>query len=144
MATVYAARQDPGGQTLKSNVPISDATAAALRAKTHPTRLSVTSYTADGAIPVAEGIAVLTKTSAAAMTVAAPVSGTDDGLVVEIVGGTDFAHVVTFTGTTLLDGTTGANLKWTSAAFIGSALRAMAMTGKWLVLTNNLGVITTS
>ena len=90
-----------------------------------------TVYTADGAILLTSGHHVIEKTSAAAMTVAAP-SG-QDGERLVIVSNTDFAHVITFTGSTLLDGTTGANLTVTLTAFKGSAITVVARGTKWLL-----------
>lgn len=91
----------------------------------------LTAYTADGAIALTEGVHAIENTSAAAMTVAAPAS--QDGLRLTIISNTDFAHVVTFTGATLLDGTTGANLTVTMTAFKGSAIRVVARGTKWLL-----------
>lgn len=88
-------------------------------------------YTADGAIALKSGIHTIAKTSAAAMTVAAP-SG-QDGERLVIISNTDFAHVITFTGATLLDGTTGANLTVTMTAFKGSAITVVAIGTKWLL-----------
>ena len=102
----------------------------------------ITTLAGDGAIPVnADSITNLTKGSAAAVTIAAP-GANNIGRRLEIHGGSDFAHVVTFTGSTLRDGTTGASVTWTAAAFQGSSLtvRAISATG-WSVVNNNLGVI---
>lgn len=91
-----------------------------------------TSYSADGAIAItASGNAVITKGSAAAMTVAAPSS--QDGTEITIISGSNNAHVITFTGTTLYDGTTGANTTVTMAAFIGAAVTILASGSIWLV-----------
>jgi len=98
-------------------------------------RKAVSTYTADGAIALTGGIHSIEKTSAAAMTVAAPSS--QDGTELTIVANTDFAHVITFTGSTLLDGTTGANLTVTLAAFKGSSLTVQAIGTKWLVKAQN-------
>src|SRR6267143_5732724 len=64
-------------------------------------------YAADAAITVSPQVAYLTKGSAGAYTVAAP-GAAGIGMVLVLTTGTDFAHVVTFTGSTLFDGTTGA------------------------------------
>lgn len=96
----------------------------------------------DAALPIdADMRFLLTKGSAAAITVAAP--GTANiGRKLEILGGSDFAHVVTFTGGTLRDGTTGASTTWTSAAFQGSSVTVRAISATtWNVVANNLGVI---
>jgi hypothetical protein len=58
-----------------------------------PVQFPTTAYSADGAITlVAGGIAVLTKSSAGAYTLAAPAG---DGCVLILVAGTAMAHVVT-------------------------------------------------
>jgi hypothetical protein len=95
-------------------------------------RVPITNYTADGAITLTSGVHKISKTSAAAMTIAAP-TAEQDGTRITITAGTNFAHVITFTGSTLLDGTTGANLTVTLAAFIGSTLTVIASGTKWLL-----------
>lgn len=96
-------------------------------------KLPTTAYTANGAIALLSGLHVIEKTgSAAAMTVAAPTAA-QDGTELTIIGNTDFAHVITFTGGTLLDGTTGANTTATLAAFKGSGVTVVARGTKWLL-----------
>lgn len=98
-------------------------------------------YAADGAITVAHQIAYLTKGSAGAYTIAAP-GAAGIGVPITFTTGTDFAHVVTFTGTTLQDGTAGANSTWTAAAVQGSSLTVVGVTAtKWNVVSFNLGTI---
>lgn len=96
----------------------------------------VTTYTADGAIALTPGVHVIAKATAAAMTIAAPSSGID-GARLLIVANTDAAHVITFTGATLLDGTTGANLTVTLTAFKGSAIVIVAVGTKWLLQSSS-------
>lgn len=98
----------------------------------------------DGAIPIdVDASYYLTKGSAGANSVAAP-GAANIGREIEILGGSDFAHVITFTGATLHDGTTGGHATVTLAAFQGSSVRVKAVTAaKWNVLRNNLAVITT-
>lgn len=96
-------------------------------------------YSADGAITVATQRAVLTKGSAAAMTLAAPTTA-QNGTIVTITAGSDYAHVITSTGN-ILDGTTGANNTVTLAAFKGSSVTLMAYGQKWLVLSNQVATI---
>lgn len=98
-------------------------------------------YANDGAITVVPQTAYLTKGSAAAMTIAAP--GTAGiGTQITITSGTDFAHVVTFTGTTLQDGTAGANTTWTAAVVQGTSITIVGVTAtKWNVVSFNLGTI---
>jgi len=96
---------------------------------------------ADGAITIdIDGMFLLTKGSAAAMTIAAP-GARNVGRKITIVSGSAFAHVVTFTGGTLENGVTGgAKTTWTSAAFVGSTLRVFAISPtRWAVLNLNLG-----
>ncbi len=102
----------------------------------------VTTITGDGAITIQSGTVFLTKGSPAAITLAAPSS--NDGVRICVIGASDFQHVITFTGTTLLDGTTGANLKSTLAAFAGSGLVVIAKGANWYVESNNLTTITTT
>lgn len=99
---------------------------------------------ADGAIPVGEENEnyLITKAgSAAAITIAAP-GAANVGRMRRITTGSDFAHVVTFTGGTLWDGTAGANSTWTSAAVQGSSIHIIAISAsKWNVLNFNGGTI---
>ncbi len=99
-------------------------------------------FTADGVIPIdLDRTISLAKASAGAFSVAAP-GQANVGRRLVFLTGSDFAHVVTFTGTTLEDGTTGLNTTWTSAAFAGSSLvvRARSAT-RWSVEAFNLGTI---
>lgn len=96
----------------------------------------------DGAVNIDyDGSVLLTKGSAAAITVAAP-GAKNVGRIKRITTGSDFAHVVTFTGSTLRDGTTGASITWTAAAFRGSSLVIQAVdAATWNVIGMNLGAI---
>lgn len=95
----------------------------------------------DGAVNVdggSEGV-LLTKGSAAAITIAAP-GVKNVGRIKRITAGSDFAHVVTFTGSTLRNGTAGGKITWTSAAFRGSSLMIQAVDAlTWNVIAFNLG-----
>lgn len=98
-------------------------------------------YVGDGAITLVPQTAYLTKPSAGAYTLAAP-GAAGIGVQIEMTAGTDFAHVVTFTGSTLKDGTTGAKVTWTSAAFIGSSITVLGVTAtQWVVISKNLGTV---
>lgn len=102
---------------------------------------TLNTYVGDGAISLVAQVAYLTKPSAGAYTIAAPGAG-GIGLKITFTAGTDFAHVVTFTGSTLKDGTTGAKITWTSAAFIGSSLTICGVTAtQWIVESKNLGTV---
>lgn len=113
------------------------------------TPLSATGYqtapvliAASGAInPSLAANYVITKAGVAVMTIAAPVTGTDDGKIIEIASSTANQHTVTFTGNTLISGAAGV-LTATFPASAGGNLRIMAMTAKWILLSNNLVVIT--
>lgn len=96
----------------------------------------------DGAVPIVrDRVFSIEKGSAAALTVAAP-GAANVGRRLTLIAGSDFAHVVTFTGTTLEDGTTGLNSTWTSAAFAGSSLTVVARSAtRWSVESFNLGTI---
>lgn len=102
---------------------------------------AIITYSTDGAITVAPQTALLTKGTAAAMTLAAP--GTAGiGTTLTITTGSNLAHVVTFTGTTLNDGTAGANSTWTAAAVKGSSITVVGTTAtEWNVVSFNLGTI---
>lgn len=98
-------------------------------------------YAVDGAITLVPQTAFLTKTSAGAYTLAAP-GAAGIGVQLELVTGSDFAHVVTFTGSTLRDGTTGAKITWTAAAFTGSSITVIGITATlWAVVSKNLGTV---
>lgn len=76
----------------------------------------------------------ITKGSAAALTLAAPTAGTDDGKILEIVSETAFAHVITC-------GTDGFNAKGSSGtatygAAKGNVCRLMARNGHWWNMGN--------
>lgn len=77
---------------------------------------------------------VLTKGSAAAITLGAPTAGTDDGLEIVFTSASAFAHVITATG--LLNGGAAGHNTATFAAQLGSGIMLMAYNGKWQVLAN--------
>lgn len=74
---------------------------------------------------------VITKAGVAALTIAAPTAGADDGMLLEITSSTANAHTVTATGL-YADGAGHVNLA-TFAAQIGATLLLMAYQGKWYV-----------
>lgn len=88
----------------------------------------------DGAIPVPtrDTRYVITKTSAAALTLAAPSAGSD-GVVLEFIGATDYAHVIT-SAAAFTDGTSGGNTILTSAAYAGSSVKLMALKGAYVLV----------
>lgn len=98
---------------------------------------TLTTYSGDGAITIASQVALLTKGSAAAMTVAVP-GASGVGVRITITSGSNFAHVITFTGGTLGDGTTGLNTTVTMTAFIGSSITVIGNTAtQWVVESQN-------
>lgn len=99
-------------------------------------------YAANGAIDISyDHTALITKGSIAALSVAAP-GARNIGRKIRITSGSDFAHVVTFTGGTLWDGTAGANSTWTTTVVQGCSLWVEAISAtKWNVLGFNLGTI---
>lgn len=110
-------------------------TGAVLRAVGYSGRQAGEILTSDGAVSVTSGITFLEKTSIGAFTIAAPSSS--DQTRKTIFANTDFAHVVTFTGATLLDGTTGANTTATFAAFKGASITVVARGAFWLLESSN-------
>jgi hypothetical protein len=89
---------------------------------------------ASGAIAPRQGQSyVITKAGVAALTLAAPTAGADDGTIIEITSGTAFAHTLTATGL-FNTGSTNVNLA-TLAAFAGATLVLMAYNGKWNVVS---------
>jgi hypothetical protein len=89
---------------------------------------------ADGAIPVRGGVVVITKGSAAALTLAAPVAGdTDDGKVLQIVSTTAFAHTVTNSSPGFNSNGASSDVA-TFGAAKGNTLTLMAYGGAWYVV----------
>lgn len=94
---------------------------------------AVTVASGDGAIAVKTGTVVITKGSAAALTLAAPTVTTDDGKILRIVSTTGYAHVIT-------GGVVGFNAKGSSGtATLGTAkgdgCTLIAYQGNWYSLT---------
>lgn len=88
---------------------------------------------ASGAIDphTAQRYMITKSTAIAAMTLAAPTAGADDGLNIEIMSSTAFAHTITMTGL-MVDGAAHVNLATLPAAG-GGALDLVAFNGKWYV-----------
>ena len=103
--------------------------------------LPVARYLVDGAISTGADVAVLTKATAGAYTLAAP-TALQEGKQIRITSDTAAAHVVTAT-TLLEDGVTG-GLKTTAtfAAFKGASLSLIAIGLRWHVLGKNAVTIT--
>ena len=92
----------------------------------------------DGALAIdRDATFVLTKGSAAAITLADP-GAANLGRRIVIIAGSDFAHVVTTTAA-IANGTAAKNT-WTSAAFIGSSITLRAVSATlWAVVNHELG-----
>lgn len=120
-----------------SNMDSSEAAILAMQAKLGVIQLAA----ADGAIALAAGECVITKSeSAAALTLAAPPTSMNGQRLV-IVSTTAQAHVVTATNL-IDDGVTGgAKDTATFGAFAGASIELMAYGGKWLVLNKNVVTI---
>lgn len=91
---------------------------------------AVNDYTASGAITQKEGTITLSGSGAHAMTLANPVSGADDGKVLQIISKTAQAHTVT----TIAGISGGANHKSTFGGAIGDLLVLKALGGVWYQL----------
>lgn len=89
---------------------------------------------ADGAIGIKNGTAIITKSTAAALTLALPTAGADDGLVLRILSTTAAAHTIT----TPASGLNGASHIATFAGNIGSSVELVAYNGSWY-MQNDIG-----
>lgn len=99
---------------------------------------------ASGAInPHLPGFYVITKAGVAALTLAAPTAGVDDGLEIEIASNTNFAHTVNVGAGNLLAAQAAA-AQIAFPAFAGAAVFLTAYQGKWIVYTGGLGTYTVS
>jgi hypothetical protein len=92
-------------------------------------------YAADGAIALYSHTAVITKGTAAAMTLAAPTATTHDGMIITVVSDTAAAHTVTAT-TVGFNKANAAGDVGTFGGAIGDGFSFVAYQGEWLVLTN--------
>lgn len=95
--------------------------------------------TGDGAITVQNAYVILSKATAAAITIAAPTAGTQDGLTIQVITATAQAHVITCA-------TDGFNAKGSSGtctftAAIGNSVTLRADTGHWYTVVKT-GVTT--
>lgn len=93
----------------------------------------------DGAIPTDRDITVLlTKGSAAAITLTATPGASLIGRRITVIAGSNFAHVVTCTGA--IGNGTALKTTWTSAAFIGSSCTFRCVSATvWAVENFDLG-----
>lgn len=102
----------------------------------------IQTITGDGAITITDGDVVLTKGSAAAITLAAPTAA-QLGTELTITAGSAFAHVVTATGL-IDDGVTGGSkTTMTFGAFVGASITLKSVqSSKWAVKSKNVVTIT--
>jgi hypothetical protein len=96
------------------------------------------SGTTDAIPPHTSAFYMITTAGVDACTLAAPTAGTDDGKIIDIYSSTANAHTVTATGL-FQDGSTTTD-KATFAARAGCGISLMAFNGKWIVLTQSVGV----
>jgi len=91
---------------------------------------------ADGVIdvPVRDTIFVIQKGAALASSTLGNPSAAQNGMIVILTSGSDFAHVVTTVA--VRDGTTGVHTTNTFLAFAGASLTLLAMNGQWYTLAN--------
>jgi hypothetical protein len=94
---------------------------------------------ADGAINLKHGDVFITKGSAAALTLANPVAGTDDGKILRIVSTTAFAHTVSNAAGAGFNGGGAASDVATFGAAKGNVLTVKAYQGVWYV-TGSIGI----
>lgn len=87
----------------------------------------------DGAITAKTGTVAITKTSAAALTIAAPTATTDDGKTLTVFAATGFAHTVTF-GTVGFNSSGTAQDVATFAAHKGNSITLKAYQGVWYAI----------
>lgn len=95
----------------------------------------VQTIAADGAIPVVSGNYLVTKGSAAALTIAAPAAA-DVGKVIQITSNTAFAHAITFTGNTLCCGTAAVATATCAAQKGAGVVLACRIVGFWHVVAS--------
>lgn len=95
--------------------------------------VTTTPLAASGAVnPHSAATYLVTKAGVAALTLAAPTTGVDDGVEIEINSNTANAHTLTATGL-LNTGSANVNLA-TFAAFAGAGLKLRAQSAKWNVV----------
>jgi hypothetical protein len=93
---------------------------------------------ADGAISIKNGLVLITKGSACALTLAAPVAGDDDGKILHVLSTTAFAHTITYTAG--LNGAGAGADVGTFAAAVGNRCAFVAYNGVWWMHSVNVGV----
>lgn len=86
----------------------------------------------DGAIAISDGLVYITKGSAAAITLAAPLA---DGYELEVISTTAFAHTLTQTTPGFNNGGTASDVG-TFAAAVGNSIKLRSYNGVWWVANN--------
>jgi len=94
----------------------------------------VTAATADGAITIQTGTVVITKATAAALTLGTPTVA-QNGTIIRIISATAAAHTVT-AATIGFNAADADGDVATFGAAIGNGMTVIAYGGEWLVLTN--------
>lgn len=95
----------------------------------------------DGALnPDLDQTYVITKGSAAALTLAAPINPGSNGKTITVTSNTAFAH--TITTATLLDTGTALTTSVVFAAFAGASVTLMAWAGRWKIISSNAITLT--
>jgi hypothetical protein len=93
---------------------------------------TVTAVTANGAVTPAPGLHVITKAGVCAITLAAP-STDQNGMTVNIVSTTAYAHTVTATGLLRNGGASSPYDLATFSAYIGAGISLIAHGGYWYI-----------
>jgi len=99
-----------------------------------PVQVVPQALSADGAIAVANGKYVITKGSLAALTLAGPTAGTDDGKEIEVTSDTAFAHTITLPAGKLKTGGAAATICTFTGTTGGGGIKLKAYNGTWKVL----------
>lgn len=94
-------------------------------------------YSANGAINILDGVHRITKTSAAAMTLAPPTAG-DEGTQITITSDTAFAHTVVITEGL---GGKGAAFDTMTFAAVGDSITLVAANLHWVPIAAPYGVV---
>ena len=92
-------------------------------------------YAADGAIALRSHTAIITKGTAAALTLAVPTATTHDGVIINVISTTAAAHTVTATTVGFNAGDAASDVG-TFGAAIGNGFSFVAYQGEWYVLNN--------
>jgi hypothetical protein len=90
---------------------------------------TVQAASADGAITIRDGVVFITKATAAALTLAAPNNGEDNGKVLYVIATTAAAHTVTISGG--LNGAGASADVGTFGGAVGDQFAVVAYNGVW-------------